>query len=307
MQQVTFITLAVPGKSVLKALMMANSLRSFGGKLKDSTIWVLVPEVMNEFPKTIQSELTHQNVLIVPFEITPDELRSPFAVKILAAAHAEAAITGNTELLAWLDCDNIILHEPGEFLLPDGAVLGYRPVHHKLIGPAWDQPLDPFWKLIYQSCAIPGDRQFQMTTHIGEKTRPYFNAGTFVIRPERQLMAKWRNAYLELFDQPEFQPFYQKDTRYIIFMHQAIFTGVLLHELELGEMLELSPKVNYPLHLHAEIPAEIRPENIADLTTARYEETFESPAWRENLPIREPLLSWLEDQSIIRDSATGTT
>jgi hypothetical protein len=103
-------------------------------------------------------------------------------------------------------------------------------------------------------------------------------------------------------NQPEFQTFYQKDNRYIIFMHQAVFTGVLLHELERSEMLELSPKINYPLHLHGEIPVERRPGDLSDLTTLRYEDIFDTGNWRANLPIAEPLRSWLEAQLLIQNA-----
>jgi hypothetical protein len=306
MRKITFITLAVPGKSALKALMMANSLRSFGGHLKSSPIWVLVPEGMNRFSNAVQDHFKRLKVATIPFKIEPNEQKFPFASKIAAASHAEEIAKKESELLVWLDCDNIILKEPDEFLLPSGVTLGYRPVHHKLIGPSWGEPLDPFWNLIYQSCAVPGDRQFQMTTHAGEKTRPYFNAGTFVIRPERHLMAQWRNAFLKSFNQPEFQTLYQKDDRYIIFMHQAVFTGVLLHDLKPVEMWELSLNINYPLHLHREIPVDLRPGDLAELTTLRYENIFDSPGWQGNLPIPEPLRSWLEAQPLLQNASGAT-
>ena len=306
MHKITFITLAVPGKSVLKALMMANSLRCFGGNLKSSPIWVLVPEGMNRFSDAVQNHFMRLNVATIPFIIEPDELNFPFASKIAAAAYAETTAKGETELLVWLDCDNIILREPDEFLLPAGVTLGYRPVHHKLIGPSWGKPLDPFWNLIYQSCAVPEDRQFSMTTHTGEKTRPYFNAGTFVIRPEKNLMAQWRHEFSNYYNQPEFQAFYQKDNRYIIFMHQAIFTGVNLNKLNLDEMMELSLYINYPLHLHGEIPVDLRPGDLTELTTLRYENIFDSPSWQRNLRIPESLRSWLEAQPLLQNTSEAT-
>jgi len=301
MKKIAFITLAAPGKSILKALMMANSLRSFGGRLKDSPVWVLVPETMSKFTEAIQDEITLLKVAVVPFEFATEGPRIPFTAKIAAAVHAEAILKGDTKRLVWLDCDTIILREPDEFLLPDGMVFGYRPVHHKLIGPTWGEPLDPFWALIYQTCEVPEDRQFQMTTHTREKTRPYFNAGTFVISPERNLMAKWQFAFEKWFNKPEFQAFYQADERYLIFMHQAIFTGMMLHELRVDEMLELSPKINYPLHLHSEIPLELRPLSLSDLTTLRYENLFEPPDWQEKLAILQPLQSWLKAQPLLQN------
>jgi hypothetical protein len=301
MQKVTFITLATPGKSIQKALLMVNSLRSFGGVLKNCPVWILVPERMNEFSQTIEDGINSYEAKIVPVNIKPDVMKFPFASKITAAAHAETKLASDSDLLVWLDCDNIILREPNEFLLPTGKILGYRPVHHKLIGPTWGKPLDPFWKLIYHYCDISEDHGFQMTTHTGEVIRPYFNAGTFVIRPEKGLMAKWQHKFIELYILPEFQTYYQVDNRYVIFMHQAVFTGVLLHELEYGEMVEFSPEINYPLHLHNEIPIENRPSSLNNLTTIRYENIFENPGWEIDYPILQALRSWLNRQIIFKD------
>jgi hypothetical protein len=303
MERLTFSTLAVPGKTAQSVLMMANSLRTFGGKLSDSPVWALVPAGMNEFSKPIQQAFTSLKVEIIPYPFDAETQKFPFSAKVNAAAHAETLARHCTELLCWLDRDNIILREPNEFLLSEGKNLGYRPVHHKLIGPAWDEPLDSFWELIYRT--VPPDRQIPMSTHTGEKIRPYINAGTFVIRPKRDLLVKWRNVFNRQYHQPEFQVLYETDERYAIFMHQAVFTEVLLQNLEPIEMQELSPKINYPLHLHADIPAAFRPVTINILITLRYENTFCNPTWQESLPIEEPLRSWLKAQPLIQNALSG--
>jgi hypothetical protein len=184
-------------------------------------------------------------------------------------------------------------------LIAADKALGYRPVHHKLIGPAWDEPLDSFWQLVYEICKVPDENLFPMTTHTGERIRPYFNAGMFIVRPERGLLAQWQDVFLKWYRQDQFQAYYQKDQRYAIFIHQAIFTGVLLHNLKPKEMYKLSPKVNYPLHLHGDIPADQRARTINELVTVRYENIFDEPFWKQ-LPITESFKSWLESQPRVR-------
>lgn len=296
MKKLIFVTLAVPGKSARAVLMMARSIRDFGGSLASSLIWIMVPESRNTFSDGEKAGFAKLDLQIHPYPIDPDVLQFPFAAKIAAAAVAEGLAQGQTELLCYLDQDTLVLQEPDEFLLPDGKVLGYRPVHHKLIGTGWDEVLSPFWELIYRTCEVPEDRLFWMMTHIGEKIRPYFNAGTFVVRPERGLLTQWRDTFLRSYRQPEFAAFYEQNQLYTIFMHQAIWTGVLLHALFLDEMQLLSPKINYPLHLHEDIPEALRVKSIHDLTTLRYENIFDTPKWRENFPILEPLQTWLESQ-----------
>ena len=223
----------------------------------------------------------------------------------MAAANIEKQSQNQTERLVFMDRDTILLQEPVEFSISDNKALGYRPVHHKLIGPAWDEPLDSFWQLVYEVCDVPDDNVFPMMTHTGEQIRPYFNAGMFILRPERGLLAQWQDMFLNWYQQPQFKAYYEKDQLYAIFIHQAIFTGILLQNLKPEEMVELSPKINYPLHLHSEIPANQRPTTINELVTVRYESIFDDPGW-EKLPITKPLKSWLEAQPRIRKSPEET-
>ncbi len=305
MQKLIFTTLAIPGKSELDTLLMAESIRTFGGDLAANPIWVLVPAVLESLSAPTQEKLAQLKAKIIPFEVAAETLKFPFATKIVAAAFAEEQAKGQTERLAFMDGDTLVLQEPTEFLIANDKALGYRPVHHKLIGTAWDESLDSFWALVYQVCDVPDENLFPMMTHTGEQIKPYFNAGMFIIRPERGLLIQWRDMFLKWYRQPELKTYYEKDQRYAIFIHQAIFTGVLLHNLKPDEMYELSPKINYPLHLHADIPANQRPSTINELITARYEDIFDKPGWQQ-LAIAEPLKNWLEVQPRIRASLKRT-
>lgn len=304
MKKLIYTTLAVPGKSELDTILLIESIRSFGGGLADSPIWVLVPTRLGEFSVSTQEKLAQLEAIIIPFEVDPDIFKFPFASKISGAAFAEAQAQGQTERLVFMDRDTLVLQEPSEFLIAADKALGYRPVHHKLVGSAWGEPLDAFWQLVYEICEVPDENIFPMMTHIGEKIRPYFNAGMFIVRSERGLLAQWWDVFSKWYRQTQFQAYYQQDQRYAIFLHQAIFTGVLLHNLSPEEMYELSPKINYPLHLHSDIPANQRPVSINELVTVRYENIFDEPGW-EQLPIMEPLKSWLKTQPRLRGSLEG--
>jgi hypothetical protein len=299
-----FVTLAVPGRSTQSVVWMAESIRAFAGSLKGAPIWVLAPEQHASFSIDERQLFARLDIHIELFDGDPDVLKFPFAAKILAAAAAEGLAQEQAGLLAYLDQDTLVLQEPDEFLLPAEKALGYCPVHHKLIGPAWDKPVDDFWALIYRECAVPADHLFRMETHVGEAIRPYFNAGMFIVRPARGLLAQWWDVFLRLYRQPEFMAYYEKDNIYAIFIHQAIWTGVLLHALNPDQMLELSPKINYPLHLHNDIAAELRPATINELITVRYENIFSEPNWRD-LPITEPLTSWIGTHLRERESTEG--
>jgi hypothetical protein len=292
MQNLIYATLGIPGKSELDTLLLAESLRSFGGELASNPLWVLVPAQLGPLSDATLKRLAQLDTRVISLDIDPDFFKFPFAAKIAAAAAAEAQALGQTERLVYLDRDTIVLQEPDEFLISPEISLGYRPVHHQLIGSAWGSALDPFWMLIYQVCEVPEENLFPMHTHTGEQIRPYFNAGVYIIRPENGLLSQWLEIFLKWYREPQFKAFYQQDQRYTIFMHQAIFTGVLLHHLKPEQVLELSPRINYPLHLHDDIPLNQRPAAIDELVTVRYEDIFDQPDWVARFSISQPLKNW---------------
>jgi len=302
MQNLIYTTLAVPGKSELDTLLLVESLRTFGGELASNPTWVLVPAGLGPLSNDTQRKLAQLNTAVISFEIDPEWFKFPFAAKVAAAAFIESQASGQTERLVFMDRDTIMLREPAEFLIDPVISLGYRPVHHQLIGSTWGSALDAFWALIYEVCAVPEENLFPMLTHTGEQIRPYFNAGIFVTRLENGLLAQWQQVFLEWYRQPQFKAFYEQDQLYAIFMHQAIFTGVLLHHLKPAQVLEFSPRINYPLHLHDDIPLDQLPAAIDDLVTVRYEDIFDGPDWWEQFSISQPLKNWLFAQPRLKAS-----
>ncbi len=271
MEKLIFTTLATPGKLELDVLMLAESIRRFGGDLADSPIWVLTPTTQ-PLSTQAQEKLQKLKSEIIAFEVDSDILKFPFATKVIGAAFAEEHAHTQTERLTFMDGDTLMLQEPAEFLIPVNKILGYRPVHHKLIGSTWDEGIDLFWQLIYEICDVSGENIFPMRTHAGEKIRPYFNAGMFVTRPEKGLLTQWRDMFLKWYRKTQLEEYYEKNRLYAIFIHQAIFSGVLLHNLSVDEFIEFNPRINYPLHLHSDIPVNQRPKTINELITVRHED-----------------------------------
>ena len=304
MDDLIFSTLAVPGAPGADVLLLVESIRAFGGGLADRPVLVGVPSAAVTLSDTTRAGLDRLAASVMPIDIGPDLMRFPFAAKVVAAAALEQAAVTMTERLCFLDRDTIVIQEPTEFLLPAECALGYRPVHHRLLGPAWGEPLDSFWSLVHRICEVPDERDFQMVTHCGEAIHPYFNAGALVVRPGRGLLTEWRRRFLDTYREPELEAYYDRDQLYAVFIHQAILTGVVMSQLKREQMVEFSPRVNYPLHLHAEVPVDARPELIDDLVTVRHENIFDDRAWRE-LPMSPRLVQWLEAQPRVGSAAAG--
>ena len=275
-----------------KDLILAASIRKFGGSLSDNPIWVLVPKAVESISKEIKELFLSMNVNLISFS-AKEEPNFPFIKYVLAAERAELLAKENTKLLAWLGSNTIIFNEPKHFLLDDDKNLGYRPVHHANIGSFFDEPIDPFWEQVYQNCNVSKEQIFPMKTHVDHnKLRPYFNAGCLIIRPEKGLLQSWWNFYKYLFNEQSFQDFYNKNYFYAIFIHQAILSGVILSTMDRNELYELPFDYNYPLNLYYNCPVVYQAKNVNKLITVRYEDLGDL----KKVPIQDPLKSWLINQ-----------
>jgi len=292
----TYASMVVPREdSETNAILLAESIRNFAGGLSENPIRVYTPGDGATLSESFRERLAALGGVLVPYGIE-DKLRGfPFMGHAFAAAQAEEDTEGN--LLAWMSPNTLVLGEPGDFLLRDGVSLGFRPVHHTLIGSRYDESLDPFWSLIYRLCGVPDARVFPMKTHVdGVTLRPYFNSGILVVQSGSGLMKAWRDKYVEVYDEPSLREFYEKDSRYRIFVHQAVLSGVILSELETHEIVELPPSYNYPLHLHGEDVTHERPAAMDELVTMRHEGFYSDPCWEEKMQAGDPLKRWLRER-----------
>ena len=277
-----------------EALLLARSLRQFGGGMADNTIGVLVLDTGDDVGGQIEADFHSLAVRLIPFSLSDEAHGFPFAGKVFAAAKAEAWAEGANSNLIWMDRDSLILQEPFTLPLPQGKLVGYRPVDHMLIGSPYDSPLDDFWELVYRLCAVPTERVFPMIASVDEnRIRPYFNAGMLVVKPEHRLLRSWAGNFERLYDASSFKPFYDQDVLYRIFFHQAILAGTILAMYDQTEIYALPYLINYPLHMHTIYPAALRPARMNDLLSCRTDTFFQNPGWQDDILIDEPLKSWL--------------
>ncbi|MFX0125282.1 MAG: hypothetical protein ACFFAE_16765, partial [Candidatus Hodarchaeota archaeon] len=165
------------------------SIRRFGGALSESPIWIFTPRSENEIPQGIRKRFQKFGVKIISITIDPKIRKFPFAAYVFATATAESFAKDKTEIMAWMLPDTLVIDEPKHFQLERDKNIGYRPVHHTLVGSIYNEPIDPFWELLYRKCNVTEDKIFPMKTHVDNNTlRPYFNAGFLIVRPEKGLL-----------------------------------------------------------------------------------------------------------------------
>jgi hypothetical protein len=293
MPSLAFVTPAYPGRSISRTALLLASLREFGGELADSPVWILYPEALGDFSEPESTLLLDLDARLIPYEAEHALLNFPLGAKVKAAAGAEKLARGQIDILVWLDVDTLILSPPEEFILQNGKVLAYRPVHHQLLGTSWGEEPDEFWRMVYQHTGADPEKDFQMLTHAGERIRPYFNAGSYALRPERGILEGWWKNFQACYQAPEFKSFYDRNSLYAVFMHQAILTGTIQSLIGEDSLQTLSSSYNYPLHLHGDVPEDLRPKLIDEMVTLRYENLFDQPDWQDALPFSKELAGWI--------------
>jgi hypothetical protein len=297
-KRLVFASIVYPTKSSeTNAILLADSIRTFAGSLSKSPILYFTPESGKQLSFAAKDRLVSLDVKVIPFEIDFETLQFPLAGDVFAAAVAESTVYGQTDLLAWLGANTVVLREPEAFLLQKEKNLGYRPVHHTLVGSRYDIAIDEFWTLVYGWCKVPQDRIFPMETHIdGARIRPYFNAGMLITRPQKRLLQTWSDVFFKSYQRSPFRRFYEKNELYKIFIHQALLSGVILSAFETDELAELPSTYNYPLHLHTEDVTGHRPSSIEEVVTFRHENFYHDKEWMRKMPAKQQLRQWLAER-----------
>jgi hypothetical protein len=294
-----FATYAGDETQLSRALVLAESIRTFGGAFKDAPIRVYVPESALKSHDTLWRKLAALGAEVETCDAPAGAHDFEYARKVFAAAKAEAEAKGAAPVLVWMDDDTVVLAEPRELALSRGENLAYRPVTHRNIGSLYAEKPDAFWSRVYRVCAVPQTAIFPMKTAAdGATIRPYINAGLLAVRPERGIMKKWAESFTALSSDPAIVAMCAKDKKEHLFLHQAALAGAVLALLGRNEMTELSDGYNYPLffdHVYG-APAEFN--SLTGVVTLRYDTSFQNPAadWDKKLKGPRAAISWLAER-----------
>lgn len=293
MTAVTFATYAESAEELAHVALLAESIRTFGGRFNISSILVYTPHGQ---VSDAQKVLDTLGVAVVGCA-TPEKARDfYYAGKVFAAAEAEASVEGAADVLVWMDEDTIVLDEPEVFDLAGSMAFAYRPVMHNRSGSLYSEPPDAFWRRIYEVLEIPDTALFPMTTPADRQTiRAYFNAGLLVVRPERGILKRWAKDFQQLYSDSVLVDMCKNDRTKAIFLHQTALVGAVLNTLKRSEMAELPDSYNYPIFFEQQYDATRIFGSIDDVITLRYDVYFRNPdpQWAEKLQGPADRVAWL--------------
>ena len=238
---IAFIMCTEGGQLEQESLLMVESLRRFGGNLKNTPIYSFQVRDKNYVStptlKALESfEVKHQKVVLN--HKYPDY---PLANKPLLCAYAEQNI--DAEIIVFLDSDLVFFSEPKEFLLPPEYDVGIRPEHEKMIGSEGENdPNDEYWQYLYQLAGVENRDIFITTTVDRKKIRAFWNSGLVAIRRSAGIFTAWQETFEKLLkagstiDQKNF------------YYEQSALSATICAKT--NKILCFSPSYNYPIHCH---------------------------------------------------------
>ncbi len=284
-----FMTLVRSPDERRYARVLIDSIRVFGGSMSHYPIWLFEANPQ-EAPC---ASLASPNVQIIPLDVPNSIKRYYFADKVFASAQAEEMVSPKVQTLIWIDPTCLVIKPPVLFDLGQSFDVAVRPVHIKNVGLSPEEPLDDFWQTIYKTVGL-NDGQNTVETFVGmQRIRAYFNSHAFAINPAKGLLRQWLDYFAALVDDQAYQQAACQDVRHRVFLHQAIWSALLVARLDSQRIYILPPDYNYPYNLHSSVPAERRAEVLNNLVCLTYEERSLDPAQVDDMTIHEPLKAWL--------------
>lgn len=283
---VQYITTINSEEEVRQARLLIESLRSFGGRLRDCPVWLFVSG------KPVPANFAGLgDIRLFPLEIDPPYRHYAFSEKVFACALAEEMAGAADQSLVWLNLDCLIINPPDLFYLGSDHDAALRPVHIRNVGSPASQPPDAYWQAVYQVVGVEEIPYSIESVVDSQIIRPYFNTHCFSINPSKGILQAWRAAFKTLAADHAFQTGACQDRLRQIFLHQVVLSALIMKSIEQERIRVLPHEYSYPLHLQEKLPSSRRIRSLNQLVCMVYED----PALLDGIEIQEPLKTWLEE------------
>ena len=276
-------------------LLLAESIRRFGGSGRDEGLWYFVRDDRDP-PDELLDEAHRLGVTIGSY--APDHLLEPwpFAMKAVAAAVAEREAERRREELVWFDRDSLVTGDLVALALPPDKKIGYRPVNGRNIGSPAAEPVDEFWARAYAISGLGPDEAGTTRAYLGgEELRFYIAAGLLAMDPCLGVLRRWADLCRSFAVDGEMTRLARAEEARSIFAHQAALSLAVAASIPPGQRHEFGADLMYPLNFWGIDQGERRPATIDGLRSLRYDTVFEGPGWRD-LPMSESFRNWLENR-----------
>ena len=288
-----FLTWVYSARQKRHVQLLIDNLRTFAGALSECPIWIFEANPLH----TNCKDLVSDNVRVLPLETPATIKHYLYADKVFACAQAEKLAPPEVQSLVWLSAESLIIQPPMLFNLDQDADAAFRPVHIKNVGLLAEQPLDDFWKQVYQVAGVE-DIHTNVESFVDQQhIRAYFNSAAFAVNRKTGVFNRWFDCFERLVGDQSFQTKTCQDERHQIFLHQAILSTLLVTMLDPSRMRILPPEYIYPYNLHQDVPTDRRAAVMNDLVCIYYEGRSLDPQAIDDIEVYDPLNSWLSEHA----------
>jgi hypothetical protein len=190
-EDVTFLLCIEQNAIRAQALLLCESIRTFGGRWRDAPIVAVSPRPGLGVDADTRRQLASMDVRYVeePLNARCPEYGS--ANRVFAAGWIESRVS--SEWIVVLDSDAVFL---GELDLPDGDV-GVRPADSKgTTTTGLGDPYEAYWSELAALAGTPLDAlPFIECTISGHRVRASYNGGLVIARRRKGLLARWADLF----------------------------------------------------------------------------------------------------------------
>jgi hypothetical protein len=270
---IAFIICTEPGRLENQSILLAQSIREFGGELKDTPIYSFHPRGGDSIAQVTLEKFAALNVQHQQIELNTEFPDYYLANKPIVCAHAENTI--EVEFLIFLDSDQCVFQEPTEFFLPEGHNIGLRPEYGKGIGSSGEgDRQDGYWQTVYHLLDVKTE-QFTITPIGDRHIRAYWNSGLIVTRRSAGIFNAWKQNF-ERVMRLGIQPL---QGNYMVEQSLLSITVCALDE----PVYTLPISYSYPLPLHDRLSSSSKLKSFDQFVTIHHFNMFFFDDWQSQL------------------------
>lgn len=246
--------------------LLVKSIRKFGGRLKDASIYSIQPRNLAPLaPKTLEvfkaNAVNHEHLLLN--KKYPDY---GLANKVAACDYYARKLSD--DYLLFLDSDNVVFNDLGELLAEQEADVRIRVVGQKGVGSDGNDENATYWKKLHGLFGVknPG---FVKTGIEGQEIFNYYNSGLIFARRDSGLFQRWRTNFEMVMDQG------LMPDQGLFFVEQSVLSATI-SGMDL-KVEELPDSYNYSPQSHFHLKPQNKQLTLDQIHTFHYHRLFNPP------------------------------